>query len=165
MVNWITNVGGNMRPSQSSRHLDSHAEIGHPPFRVLLVDDQPFFLGLAEDMLAPAGFEVLTAPNGTVGLEVALAERPDAILLDVEMPEMDGLETCRRLKANPATAAIPVVILTSALDARLKARAAEVGAAASFLKVIAPDRFREILAVALETARAHGHKVAARGTT
>jgi len=121
-----------MRPSQSSRHLDSHAEIGHPPFRVLLVDDQPFFLGLAEDMLAPAGFEVLTAPSGTVGLEVALAERPDAILLDVEMPEMDGLEAARQIRERFPD--VGVVMLTAYDDRQFVVEAVRSGARGYVLK-------------------------------
>ena len=149
-----------MRLGQSSSRLEDRSETRQPPFRVLPVDDQPFFLDLARDLLTSAGFEVLTASSGTAGLEVALAERPDAILLDVEMPEIDGFETCRLLKANAATTAIPVVILTSALDARLKDRAAEAGAAASFLKAISPDRLKEILRVALGAARDRGKTAA-----
>ncbi len=129
------------------------------PCRVLLVDDQPFFLAFARDLLTPAGYDVQTASGGAEALKVAEAGRPDAILLDVEMPGMDGFETCRRLKSNRATAGIPVVVLTTTLDARVKERALEAGAAAAFVKALSPDRLRVILDAVLATVRSQGRGV------
>jgi len=86
------------------------------PARVLVVDDVPANVKILEAKLTAEYFEVLTAPNGRVALEIAQAERPDIILLDVMMPEMDGFEVCRRLKADPATAHIPVVMVTALSD-------------------------------------------------
>jgi CheY-like chemotaxis protein len=110
-----------------------------------LVDDQQFFLTFARDMLAPGGYKVETASSGPQALAMAQTSRPDAILLDVEMPGMDGYETCRRLKANPMTADIPVAFLTTSLDPKLKQRALEAGGAAAFVKALSPDRLQGIL--------------------
>lgn len=79
---------------------------------VLVVDDSPINLHLAVNILK-GDYRVKVANNGPAALELATASPPDLILLDVMMPEMDGFEVCRRLKANPATSHIPVVFLTS----------------------------------------------------
>jgi two-component system alkaline phosphatase synthesis response regulator PhoP len=79
---------------------------------VLVVDDEPDILSLIEYNLSKEGFTVVTAHNGAEAL-VKAAALPDLVLLDVMMPEPDGFETCRRLKADPRTAGIPVVFLTA----------------------------------------------------
>jgi DNA-binding response OmpR family regulator len=81
--------------------------------RILAVDDEPHILKLVVFSLRAGGFEVVEACDGISALEVAEAEQPDLILLDVMMPVLDGYETCRRLKKNPATSEIPVVMLTA----------------------------------------------------
>jgi DNA-binding response OmpR family regulator/anti-sigma regulatory factor (Ser/Thr protein kinase) len=83
------------------------------PARVLCVDDTPTNLDLLDAILRAAGYEVLRAPSGGDGLRLARSERPDAILLDVMMPGLDGFAVCRLLKADPQTADIPVVLLTA----------------------------------------------------
>jgi two-component system cell cycle response regulator len=83
--------------------------------RVLVVDDIVANLRLLEARLAAEYFEVLTATNGPIALEICARGQCDIVLLDVLMPGMDGLEVCRRLKQNPRTAHIPVVMIT-ALD-------------------------------------------------
>jgi len=85
--------------------------------RILIVDDVEPNVRLLEAKLTLEYYEVLTATDGATALEIASAERPDIILLDVMMPGMDGFETCRRLKADPVTRHIPVVLVT-ALDGR-----------------------------------------------
>ncbi|RZJ03907.1 MAG: response regulator, partial [Brevundimonas sp.] len=85
--------------------------------RILVVDDVEPNVRLLEAKLTLEYYEVLTATDGASALEIAAAERPDIILLDVMMPGMDGFETCRRLKADPVTRHIPVVLVT-ALDGR-----------------------------------------------
>jgi DNA-binding response OmpR family regulator len=87
--------------------------------RVLAVDDEPHILKLIAFSLRAHGFEVLEASDGLSAVSVAEAEHPDLILLDVMMPALDGYEACRRIKANPATADIPIFMLTA------KAQAAE----------------------------------------
>ena len=83
--------------------------------RVLVVDDLEPNVKLLEAKLRAEYFDVLTALSGQKAIEIAKAEKPDIILLDVMMPGMDGFETCRQLKSLPETAHIPVVMVT-ALD-------------------------------------------------
>ena len=85
--------------------------------RILVVDDIEANIRLLKAKLEVEYYEVVTASSGAQGLELASFEQPDIILLDVMMPEMDGFEVCRRLKANPITQHIPVVLVT-ALDGR-----------------------------------------------
>jgi two-component system cell cycle response regulator len=85
--------------------------------RILVVDDVEPNVRLLEAKLTIEYYEVLTACDGATALQIASDERPDIILLDVMMPGMDGFETCRRLKADPVTRHIPVVLVT-ALDGR-----------------------------------------------
>jgi len=81
--------------------------------RILLVDDVAANLRVLSAALEPEGYEILAAPDGASALKVAAKARPDLILLDIMMPEMDGLETCRRLKQSEATREIPVIFITA----------------------------------------------------
>jgi len=82
--------------------------------RVLLIEDEEDIRRVAQLSLERIGrFDVLLAGSGAEGLALAEAEQPDAILIDYMMPDLDGPETIRRLRANPATASIPVVMLTA----------------------------------------------------
>jgi two-component system, cell cycle response regulator len=96
--------------------------------RVLVVDDVELNIKLLEAKLANEYFEVLTADNGPLALESAAEELPDIILLDVMMPRMDGFEVCQRLKANPRTADIPVVMVTALSDVADRLRGLAAGA-------------------------------------
>lgn len=78
-----------------------------------MVDDDPVILKLLEVNFEMEGFEVLTAADGEVALALAIAEQPDVIVSDVMMPKMSGLELARALKADEATAGIPVVLLSA----------------------------------------------------
>lgn len=81
--------------------------------RILVIEDTPANLELVTDLLEAAGHRVLSATAAEPGLEIARRERPDLILMDVSLPGMDGLEATRRLRADPATAPIPVIALTA----------------------------------------------------
>lgn len=83
--------------------------------RVLVVDDIPANVKLLEARLVAEYFDVVTAEDGFKALDICDQEQVDIILLDIMMPGMDGFEVCERLKANPKTAHIPVVMVT-ALD-------------------------------------------------
>jgi two-component system cell cycle response regulator len=96
--------------------------------RVLVVDDVEVNVKLLEAKLSSEYFDVLTASNGAAALSIAGAELPDLVLLDVMMPQMDGFEVCRRLKADPRTADIPVVMVTALSDAADRLRGLEAGA-------------------------------------
>jgi two-component system, OmpR family, alkaline phosphatase synthesis response regulator PhoP len=97
--------------------------------KLLLAEDEPDVQLIARLALKKAGFTVVTVGNGVEVLQRVADERPDAILLDWMMPDMDGYETCRRLKADPATAAIPVIFLTARVQEAEVARAIALGAA------------------------------------
>ena len=106
--------------------------------RVLLVEDEPDISLIARAALARAGFEVAVAGTGVEALEKAAAERFDLILLDWMLPELDGFEACARLKANPATASIPVIFLTAKRDESDRARCVAVGALGCISKPFKP---------------------------
>jgi adenylate cyclase len=95
--------------------------------RILVVDDIPENRRLLEAVLAPRGYEVVTASDGLAALEVVESEQPDLILLDVMMPGLDGYSVCRRLRENEDRAVLPVIMVTSSLSEE-KTRAIEAGA-------------------------------------
>lgn len=96
--------------------------------RVLVVDDILPNVKLLEAKLSSEYYDVLTASNGPEALEKVETQSPDIVLLDVMMPGMDGFEVCRRIKANPATAHIPVVMVTALTDASDRIKGLESGA-------------------------------------
>lgn len=87
------------------------------PKKILLVDDANTVLMMERMMLRGAGYDVVTARNGEEAVQMAIAERPDLILLDVIMPRMDGFEACRQIRANESTKAIPIIMVTTRSEA------------------------------------------------
>jgi DNA-binding response OmpR family regulator len=100
-------------PASSAR--DPKTQEDPPRGRVLIVDDTPANLALLSEMLMERGYDVIVATNGPRALALVEASPPDLVMLDVNMPEMDGYEVCRRLHAGERTARLPVIFL-SALD-------------------------------------------------
>ena len=96
---------------------------------LLLAEDEPDVQLIARLSLKKAGFQVATVNNGAEALEYVATTRPDVILLDWMMPDMDGFETCKRLKGDPATRDIPVIFLTAKVQESEVARALALGAA------------------------------------
>ena len=96
--------------------------------RILVVDDVPANVRLLETRLLAEYFDVLTASNGVEALAICEKERVDVVLLDIMMPGMDGFEVCRRLKADPRTEHIPVVMVTALDQPADRVRGLEVGA-------------------------------------
>ena len=97
------------------------------PAKILVVDDVPENVRLLEAVLAPRGYEVLTANDGATALGLVEAEGPDLILLDVMMPGLDGYAVCTRLRENEETAVLPVIMVTSSIGQE-KTKAIEAGA-------------------------------------
>ncbi len=95
---------------------------------MLVVDDQPANLKIIAKRLAVSGHEVLTATNGLDGIRLARESVPDVILLDIMMPEMDGYEVIKRLKQEPETSGIPIILLTSLDGVEDKVRGLDAGA-------------------------------------
>jgi len=98
------------------------------PGRILIVDDVATNRIVLKVKLAAACYDVLQAQDGKEALRIAQAERPDLILLDIMMPDLDGIAVCKALKADPATAAIPVVMVTALNDLEARLQALEAGA-------------------------------------
>ncbi len=85
-------------------------------YKILAVDDEPDVLKLVEMALKVEGYKVIKATNGKEALELANKEKPDAILLDIMMPEMDGMEVFKRLKEKDETSQIPIIMVTGVSD-------------------------------------------------
>jgi two-component system cell cycle response regulator DivK len=81
--------------------------------RVLLIDDHEDNRRIVRDLLTSVGYELLEATTGEEGVAMAERERPDLILMDIQLPGFDGYEATRRIKANPALRAIPIIAVTS----------------------------------------------------
>jgi putative two-component system response regulator len=95
---------------------------------ILIVDDIPGNARLLERQLAPEGHRVLLARDGEEALERVRRDQPDLVLMDVVMPTLDGFEACRRLKSNPMTRLVPVVLITALQGSHQRVRGLEVGA-------------------------------------
>jgi two-component system, cell cycle response regulator DivK len=113
--------------------------------RVLVVEDNPVNLELVGALLESEGYSVIPAETADVGLRLAATEPPDLVVMDIQLPGMSGYEATRRLKADPATAAIPVVALTAHAMQGEEARAREAGCDAFLTKPIDTKMFRETL--------------------
>jgi two-component system cell cycle response regulator DivK len=81
--------------------------------RILVVEDQEDNRRILRDLLTNAGYEIIEVENGEEALAVAARERPDLILMDIQLPLLDGYEVTRRIKADPALRAIPIIAITS----------------------------------------------------
>lgn len=110
---------------------------------ILIVDDNPANLSVLFDFLTDAGFQILVAEDGERAIQIAEYVSPDLILLDVLMPEMDGFETCRRLKSNPQTKEIPIIFLTALSESMNRVKGLEIGAVDYLTK---PLQDEEVLA-------------------
>lgn len=115
---------------------------------LLLIDDTIAERDLYEIVLARE-FQVVTAARGLDGIALAIQHRPDVVVLDVMMPGLDGWETCNRIKSDPVTADIPVVLLTGADDRDLTQHATAVGASAILRKPCPAEILRETIFAAL----------------
>jgi twitching motility two-component system response regulator PilG len=99
-----------------------------PKKKILVVEDEESLLKLESILLTSKGYEVRGVPNGQAALDAIAEERPDLVLLDIMLPEIDGFEVCRRIKSDPATRDIPVVMLTAKKTRDDMARGEKVGA-------------------------------------
>ena len=106
---------------------------------ILLVDDNPTNLQLLFETLDGRGYKLLIAKDGNAALSIARKACPNLILLDIMMPEIDGYEVCRQLKADPATAEIPVIFLSALTDTKDKVQGLDLGAVDYVTKPFQPD--------------------------
>ena len=112
---------------------------------VLIIEDEKLIIVSTQMVLEAAGFRVESATNGEDGIAKAKSLTPDLILLDIMMPGIDGWETLTRLKRDPETATIPVIIFTAREHARGHQKSAEMGAADYFRKPFEPDELIELV--------------------
>jgi CheY-like chemotaxis protein len=100
---------------------------------ILVVDDDERTRKMMEAMLLPQGYEVILAKDGKEGVNIARSKKPDFILMDMMMPEMDGLSACHEIKSNPATEKIPLFMLTAVTGEGNKTMAQQVWGADGYL--------------------------------
>jgi len=110
--------------------------------RVLVVDDTESVRSLFRRLLTSDGHEVVMAADGAAALDAVQQHRPDVVLLDVDMPTMDGLEVCRRLKSDPVTRLTPIVMVTGQTDLHDRLRGIEAGADEFLSKPVHPQELR-----------------------
>lgn len=118
---------------------------------ILVVDDAPENLDILKGLLTPH-YAIKVAINGLTAIKIANSHTPDLILLDIMMPEIDGYEVCRRLKADPNTAKIPIIFVTAMSDATDEKRGFSVGAVDYVTKPIQPDTVKARVATHLALA-------------
>jgi DNA-binding response OmpR family regulator len=110
------------------------------PKKILIVDDEPQIVEICRDYLKAAGYETVTASNGVQGVSFARLEKPDLIVLDLMMPEMDGLEVCRTIRRDSD---VPIIMLTARVEETDKLIGLELGADDYITKPFSP---RELVA-------------------
>jgi two-component system cell cycle response regulator DivK len=115
--------------------------------RILVIEDQEDNRQILRDLLTSADFEVIEAADGEAGLAAAAAHRPDLILMDIQLPLMDGYEATRRIKASPVLRAIPIIVITSYALSGDEDKARAAGCDAYFSKPFSP---RQLLAKVCE---------------
>jgi diguanylate cyclase (GGDEF)-like protein len=118
-------------------------ETSIPKANILIADDTPEYLLLLTQILTHYGYQVRSVTDGLEALKAALGDPPDIIMLDINMPNMDGIETCQRLKLDDRTSSIPVLFLSGLKDVEDKVRAFEAGGVDYVLK---PFQIEEVLA-------------------
>jgi two-component system phosphate regulon response regulator PhoB len=113
--------------------------------KILIVDDEERSRRLVSVTLAGGEYDVLEAPDGAQALDVIRRERPVLVLLDVQMPAVDGIEVCRQVKADPALRGTIVVMLTAQAQAEARRRASAAGADTFLTKPFSPMQLLEIV--------------------
>lgn len=131
--------------------------------KILIVDDEPNIASMLADVLTDAGYDIDTADNGRDALDAVHRDPPDLMLLDVQMPVLDGFEVASRLKADPATASIPIIMLSAMQGRGARVVGLESGAEEYLSKPVDRAellaRIRNLLSLrerAMEAGR-HGH--------
>ncbi len=115
------------------------------PVKILWIDDDRLLLTFGKDALERIGYRVHTATDGPSGIDTAKKEAPDLIILDVLIPNMDGYEICRRLRADPELKDTPILLLTALEERMLEIWGREVGATFTMSKPSSPDHIVSII--------------------
>jgi DNA-binding response OmpR family regulator len=112
---------------------------------ILWIDDDRLLLSFCCDALQRQGYRVIVAADGPTGIEAAKSERPDLILLDVVMPNMGGLEVCRRLRVEPELRETPIILLTVLQGPNIIAKGREAGATSTISKPFGPEHIISVI--------------------
>lgn len=112
---------------------------------ILYVEDNEVNRRIVQDLLRRTSYRLIEAPDGEAGLEMARRERPDLILMDIQLPKISGIEATRTLRREPATAAIPIIAITSFALAGDEQKAKEAGATAYLAKPYSPRDLLEMI--------------------
>jgi len=113
--------------------------------RILIVEDEESLLKLESILLSSKGYQVTGVMDGKSALDEINARKPDLVVLDIMLPELDGFEVCKRIKENPETAGIPVVMLTAKKNSQDYARGMQVGADAYVTKPFKSAQVMELI--------------------
>lgn len=119
------------------------------PKKILVADDEEDVKMVVQLYLESKGYEILTAYDGLDAIDKAKNERPDLILLDIMMPIMDGFEVAKRLKNDPSTESIPIVMLSAASQTESKERALKAGAVDYVVKPFDPEQLEKTVSTIL----------------
>ena len=112
---------------------------------VLYVEDNEYNLKIVRQLLARTAYKLIEAKDGESGVETALRELPDLILMDIQLPKLSGLDATRRLRADPKTAAIPIIVITSFALSGDDQKAKDAGASAYLAKPYSPRELLEMI--------------------
>src|SRR6185436_242077 len=113
--------------------------------RILVVEDRYTSRAFVRGLFRPRGWEMLEAEDGAQGLAMAIREKPDVIVSDIEMPNLDGLAMCRFIRSHRTLADTPVVLVTSKTDAKTRAEGERVKASAFLAKPIDADELEAVI--------------------
>lgn len=119
--------------------------------KILIVEDEESLLKLESILLTSRGYDVTGVLNGMAALEQLAVNRPDLVILDIMLPEIDGFELCRRIKADAATSSIPVILLTAKKSVQDREKGMAAGASAYVTKPFKSARIIEIIQGLLAT--------------
>ncbi len=131
--------------------------------KILIIEDERDIRDLVVHYLAKEGYKVDAAPDGGKGLSMARAQKPDLVILDLMLPELDGLEVCKKLRADPKTAAIPVIMLTAKGEETDKIVGLELGADDYLTKPFSPKELMARVKALLRRTEQPGAKTQSYG--
>jgi two-component system phosphate regulon response regulator PhoB len=123
------------------------------PELILVVDDESDFREIVQHVLERGGYRVVTASDGQEGLKLFAEQEPDLVVLDGNLPDLDGYEVCRRLRATPAGKTVPILMCTVRSALTTVSAAFEVGATGYVLKPFEMEELLESVGAALKAAR------------
>lgn len=122
---------------------------------IMIVEDDRMMADTLESMVNLLGYDTVIADRSSEALEVVIEEKPDLALLDLNLPDFNGFELCRRIKANPDMSHIPVIFVSAENDPRAIARARDVGSARYLVKPIGLDDLERAIADTLREQEGH----------